>query len=225
MSDETTGVTTPAAEETNTEPVMIPKERLDAEIQKTQIATQKAELAAQQAEMFKQQEAIRVANKPQVDIRKELGLEDDDVATVAQQKLIDKSNLDLVMGRMGQLEAQLGEAAFALQHTDAQEVLNTDFKQLIESDPMIGTLVNQLPADQQVKAAYHFGQMHKKNKIASDLKNAGAKAKVDSAIDNATRPLSASAVGGSTSGLSGSTKYQNMTSAEIVAMSRRAAQG
>ena len=108
MSDEQTGVITPAAEETNTEPVMIPKERLDAEIQKTQFANQKADLAAQQTEMLRQQEAIRVANKPQVDIRKELGLEDDDVATVAQQKLIEKSNLDQVMGRMNQLEAQLG---------------------------------------------------------------------------------------------------------------------
>jgi hypothetical protein len=223
MSDEQTGVTTPAAEETTPEPVMIPKERLDAEIQKTQIANQKAELAVQQAEMFKQQETIRANNQPQVDIRKELGLEDDDIATVAQQKLIDKDNLSQVMGRMNQLESQLGQAAFALQHQDAQEVLNGDFKQLIESDPTIGTLVNSLPEDLRVQAAYQFGLMSKKVKSASEHRE--AKTQVDTAIDNATRPLSASAVGGSTSGLSGSTKYQNMTGAEIASMSRGFAQG
>ena len=59
MSDEQTGVTEPAAEVNVVEPVMIPKERLDAEIQKTQIANQKAELAVQQAEMFKQQKLTR----------------------------------------------------------------------------------------------------------------------------------------------------------------------
>lgn len=222
MSDANTGETTPAAEEKQ-EPVMIPQERLDAEIQKTQIANQKAELAAQQAEMFKQQEAIREANKPQVDIRQELGLTDDDVATVAQQKLIDNHNLKGVMSKIDQLEAQLGQAAWQLQHSDAQEVLNGNFKQLIESEPAIGTLINQLPPDKRVEAAYHFGQMQKKATAASE--HGKAKSKVDTAIDNATRPLSASAVGGSTSGLSGTTKYQNMTSAEIVAMSRAAAQG
>ena len=222
MSDTDTGVTEPAAE-VKPEPVMIPKERLDAEIAKTQLANDKVAFAQQQADALRQQEAIRLNNKPQVDIREELGLSDDDVATVAQQKLIDKANLQEVMGKMNQLEAQLGQAAFALQHSDAQEVLNGDFKQLIESDPTIGALVNQLPPDQRVQAAYHFGKMQNKVKAASEHKE--AKVVVDNAIDNATRPLSASAVGGSTSGLSNSTKYQNMTGAEIVAMSRKAAQG
>jgi hypothetical protein len=225
MSEENTGVIDPAAEEVVTEPVMIPKERLDAEIQKTQFANQKADLATQQADMLRQQEAIRAANVPQVDIRKELNLTDNDVATVAQQKIIDKHNLAEVTGRMNQLEAQLGQASFALQHQDAQEVLNEDFKQLIESDPTISALVNQLPADKQVQVAYTLGQMQKKITSAASAKNKKAKADVDLAIDNATRPLSASAVGGSTSGLSGSTKYQNMTGAEIAEMSRRAAQG
>lgn len=223
MSDKETGVTTPAAEETVTEPVMIPKERMDAVIEQKKMADDKAVFAQQQADFYKQQEQLRAANGPQVDICKELGLVDDDIATVAQQKVIDSHNMSKVEGRIKQLESQLGEAAFVLQHPDAQEVFNGDLKQLIESDPEIGTLLGNLPKDQQVKMAYKIGKMQSNLQAKSD--HAKTKATVDTAIDNATRPLSASAVGGSTSGLSTGTKYRDMTGAEIAAMSRRAAQG
>jgi hypothetical protein len=220
MSEQETGVTTPAAEEQVQESV--PKERLDAVLEQKKIAEQKAELAQQQAEYLKQQEALR-ANNQQVDIYKELGLEDGDLPTVQQQKVIDKHNLEQVMGRMQQLETQVGQAAFALQHNDAQEVLNQDFKQLIDSDPSIGNLVSQLPEDMKVQAAYYFGNMQRKIKQATEHKE--AKVEVDAAVDNATRPLSASAVSGSTSGLSAESNYANMSRQDLLAHANKVANG
>jgi hypothetical protein len=223
MSDEKTGVIDPAAEEkeavASTEPIMVPKERLDVEVEKRRLAEDKANFSDQQA-------AIRAANAPQVeekDIYSELGITDADYITPAQKKAIDAHNTEKVMGRMAQLESQVSTAYFAIQNPDAKSVLEEDFKQLIDSDPELANLINSVPEAQRVQLAYKFGNMAKQRRVSKE--HVAAKTKVDTEVDNATRVLSAAAVGGSTSGLSGSTKYTNMTGADIAAMSRKAAQG
>lgn len=185
----------------------IPKERLDEVLDKKR----ELEIENRILQEHINRNQVPVAKPPQpkeIDIYEQLGLTEDDVPTVKQQRVIDAY-------RERKVQQALYETQFLVGHPDFHDVVvnSEEFKNLVKSDPTCVNLIRN--SGDPLTTAYVLGKMAKK--VATSSSSAKPNAAIEAALqlaDKAKAPTSAASAGANAP-ISKLNEVKNMTDEQI----------